>query len=65
MDIIRYDLDSEELKYLCKKDKRLAKLISIIGPLAYSVHTDIFAFLVHAIVEQMFSVKGSTVIGTI
>ena len=44
MDIIRYDLDSEELKYLCKKDKRLAKLISIIGPLEYSVHTDIFAF---------------------
>lgn len=62
MEKIVYSLESEEIKYLCGKDKHLAKIISVIGPLEYSVNSDYFAFLVHEIVEQMLSVKAGNVI---
>lgn len=62
MKTISYSLESDEIKYLCDKDKRLAKVISMIGPLEYTVHQDIFAFLVHEIIEQMLSVKAGNAI---
>lgn len=62
MNSIKYSLDSEEIRYLCNKDKRLAKVISSIGPLEYYIHEDVFAFLVHEIVEQMLSAKAGNVI---
>lgn len=52
---INLDQKSQEILYLCKKDKRLAKLISMVGPIAYTLHDDSFSFLVHEIIEQMLS----------
>lgn len=50
--------ESESIQYLCKKDKRLAKVISTIGPISYHPYDDGYAFLVHEIIEQMLSVKA-------
>lgn len=57
---ITLDRSSPEIEYLCKKDKRLAKVISMVGPLTYQVHNaDPFNFLVHEIIEQMLSIKAA------
>ena len=56
--IIILDKDSPAIVYLCKKDKRLAKIISIIGPISYSPHTNPYPFLIHEIIEQMLSVEA-------
>lgn len=52
--------DSPEIRYLCNKDKRLAKVISMVGPIEYQYRTDEdgYAFLVHEIIEQMLSIKA-------
>lgn len=55
---ITLTLESESIQYLCKKDKRLAKVISTIGPISYLPYEDGYAFLVHEIIEQMLSVKA-------
>lgn len=49
---------TDSIKYLCQKDKHLAKLISMIGPITYQTHDDGFSFLVHEIIEQMLSIKA-------
>ena len=48
------------VQYLCKKDKRLAKVIRMVGPITYVPHSEeeIYSFLVHEIIEQMLSVKA-------
>lgn len=58
MNEIRLDSESIEIQHLCKKDKRLAKAISLVGPLVYATHDDPFSFLVHEIIEQMLSKKA-------
>lgn len=50
--------DSESIRHLCKKDKRLARVISSIGPISYLPYVDGYAFLVHEIIEQMLSIKA-------
>lgn len=55
--IKRYDNDSIEIQYLCKKDKRLAKMINIYGPLEYSLHTNSYEFMINTIMGQMLSNK--------
>lgn len=58
-EIITLDNNSPEIQYLCKKDKRLAKVISIVGPITYETHDEApYEFLVHEIIEQMLSVKA-------
>ena len=52
------DSKSESVIFLCRKDKRLAKLIKLIGSVTYTPHDDPYKFLVHEIVEQMLSVKA-------
>ena len=52
------DSQSASIQYLCKRDRRLAKVISRIGPISYATHGDRYAFLVHEIIEQMLSVKA-------
>lgn len=54
-----FDENSPEIQYLCKKDKRLAKVISMVGPLTYETHDDPYEFLIHEIIDQMLSVKAS------
>ncbi|MDU2208188.1 MAG: hypothetical protein E7E42_00625 [Veillonella sp.] len=49
--------NSPPIQHLYKKDKRLAKVISMVGPIRYTVHEDGFDFLVHEIIEQMLSIR--------
>lgn len=57
--IVTLNQDSPSIQYLCKKDKRLAKVIRMVGPIIYEPHTDNpFPFLIHEIIEQMLSVKA-------
>lgn len=58
MKAITLDANSEAIKYLSGKDKRLAEVIRKIGPISYAPHADYFAFLVHEIIEQMLSIKA-------
>ena len=58
-ELITFDHDSPEIQYLCKKDKRLAKVISMIGPITYETHDENpYEFLIHEIIEQMLSIKA-------
>ena len=62
-EIITLDMNMPSVQYLCKKDKRLAKVISMVGPITYEPHDeDPYSFLVHEIIEQMLSVKAGQVI---
>lgn len=57
---ITLNSDSESMKYLCQKDKRLAKVISMVGEITYQAYSNgkEFEFLVHEIIEQMLSIKA-------
>ena len=57
-DVITLDMNTPSVQYLCRKDKRLAKVISMVGTITYSPYTDGYAFLVHEIIEQMLSMKA-------
>ena len=58
MPIIKLDNTTPAIQHLCKKDKRLAKVISQIGVITYEPYTDGYAFLIHEIIEQMLSIKA-------
>lgn len=45
------------VQYLCKKDKRLAKVISMVGEITYKPYEDSYDFLVSQIIGQMLSNK--------
>lgn len=58
-EIVTLDMNTPSVQYLCKKDKRLAKVIKMVGPINYVPHSeDTYAFLIHEIIEQMLSVKA-------
>ena len=58
-EVITLDINSPPVQYLCKKDKCLAKVIAMIGPITYTTHEDEpYAFLIHEIIEQMLSEKA-------
>lgn len=57
-DIQVLNLNVPEVQFLCRKDKRLAKVISMVGEITYESHIDEYAFLTHEIIEQMLSVKA-------
>ena len=60
---VTLDDNTPSIKYLCEKDKRLAKVISMVGPITYSPHSDdAYVFLIHEIIEQMLSVKVGNII---
>ena len=50
--------ESVSVQHLIQKDKRLAKLISLVGDIKYSPQSDGHSFLVHEIIEQMLSIKA-------
>ena len=57
--VVTLDMNTPSVQYLCKKDKRLAKVIRMVGPITYIPHNeDAFSFLVHEIIEQMLSIKA-------
>lgn len=61
-EVIRLDQDTEAVQYLCRKDKRLAKVIQTVGPIAYSPYRDSYSFIVNHIIGQMLSNKVRDVI---
>jgi DNA-3-methyladenine glycosylase II len=56
--IVVLDDQTEAVRYLANKDKRLAKAMRMVGPITYEIHEDPYPFLVHEIIEQMLSVKA-------
>ncbi len=52
------------VQYLCRKDKRLAKLIDMVGDIEYQEQPDCFARLAYSIINQMLSNKVAHVIGS-
>ena len=56
--VVTLNNSSPEIQYLCTKDKRLEKVISMVGEITYTVHTDPYVFLIHEIIEQMLSIKA-------
>lgn len=57
--VVTLDMNTPSVQYLCSKDKRLAKVISMVGSISYVPHEeDTYAFLIHEIIEQMLSVKA-------
>lgn len=58
-ELITLNMETPSIQYLCGKDRRLAKVISMVGEIEYALHTeDAYSFLVHEIIEQMLSVKA-------
>ncbi|WP_334332375.1 MULTISPECIES: DNA-3-methyladenine glycosylase family protein [unclassified Companilactobacillus] len=57
-----FDKNSPEIIYLTKKDKHLAKVIDMTGPLQYQLISDPYHFLVHEIIEQMLSKKVALIL---
>ena len=51
------------VQYLSRKDKRLAKLIDMVGDIEYRTQPDCFSRLVRSIINQMLSNKAAFVIG--
>ena len=63
MTILKHlDQNSPAVQYLMKKDKHLAKVIQMVGPINYQLQTDAYAFLVSQIIEQMLSKKVAKVL---
>ena len=59
MSAIILDETSPAIQHLCKKDKRLAKVIQMAGSITYEVESkNPYAFLIHEIIEQMLSIKA-------
>lgn len=56
-EVITLDMNTVSVQYLCKKDKRLAKVISMVGPITYKSHEDSYRFLIETIIGQMLSNK--------
>lgn len=63
MTILKHlDQTSPAVQYLMKKDKHLAKVIQMVGPINYQLQNDAYAFLVSQIIEQMLSKKVAQVL---
>ena len=62
-EIQKLDKQHPAVRYLCKKDKRLAKLIDMVGAIEYREQPDCFARLVYSVINQMLSNKAAHVIG--
>ena len=59
-DIVILNSESESFRYLCQKDKRLAKVVSLVGEITYKTYSGgkEFEFIIHEIIEQMLSIKS-------
>lgn len=56
---ITLNMNTSSVQYLCERDKHLAKVVKMVGPISYVPHAeDAYSFLVHEIIEQMLSVKA-------
>lgn len=55
--VITLNTDTPSVQFLCKKDKRLAKVINMVGSITYQLQEDSYQFLVNTIIGQMLSNK--------
>jgi DNA-3-methyladenine glycosylase II len=60
--VILLSQENEAVQYLCKKDKRLAKVISMVGIITYLPYQDAFHFIVDTIIGQMLSNKVADIL---
>jgi DNA-3-methyladenine glycosylase II len=51
--------ENEAVKYLCQRDKRLSRVIDLVGDYTYRPYDDSFSFLANQIIGQMLSAKVS------
>ena len=51
-----------ELDHLKRKDKKLARIIELIGPIERAVNPDLFSALIHSIVAQQIATKAATTV---
>lgn len=52
-------MEHPAVQYLCKKDKRLSRVIRMVGSITYAPHAeDPYSHIVHEIIEQMMSIKA-------
>ena len=56
-EVIILSPESEEIQYLCDKDKRIAKVINSIGTITYKPYENAYSFLVQQIIGQMLGNK--------
>ena len=62
-EVRKLDKQHPTVQYLCRKDKRLSKLIDRVGAIEYREQPDCFARLVYSVINQMLSNKAAYVIG--
>ena len=53
------DRHDPRIVYLCSKDAIFQKVVDLVGPISYSLHSDIYEFLIQEIIEQMLNAKVS------
>lgn len=63
-ELVTLDMSAHSVQYLSRKDKRLGKVISMIGPITYELldSSEGYRFLIHEIIEQMMSIKAGQAI---
>lgn len=61
-EIIKLTMDTPSIKYLCSKDKRLAKVIQSVGEITYVPHDNAYEQIVNSIIGQMLANKVASVL---
>lgn len=58
-ELITLDNNTSSVQFLCKRDKRVAKIVTMVGKITYSPYHNegAYRFLIHEIIEQMLSIK--------
>ena len=56
--IIILNKENSAVQYLCNKDRRLSKIIDMVGEIIYQPYNDGYSFIIHEIIEQMLSIKS-------
>lgn len=56
------NVDSQEVQYLCKNDRELAKVIQLIGDIQIQTRKNYYSSLVQSIIGQLISVKAANTI---
>lgn len=62
MKIYKLNKNTKSVKYLYSKDKRLAKVIDLVGTITYTPYNDSFTFLIDTILGQMLSNKVADIL---
>lgn len=54
--------NTPSVRHIMECDKRMAKVIGMVGEIIYEPHDNTYPFLVHEIIEQMLSIKAGAAI---